>query len=256
MPSLSKVLLHCAFQTSVLRNGVRTISWITRPWRQPMPSDQSWLTPWTGSSFPSPNPPLEPRPTLTTSKELCWLASSCRFVKTKGHFNWVCLQHFNWIQTFCRSLLVDCSRCGRIGKLLHSDTQARGPCAPAVGLRGSVAQAGAAGVGGVPRVHSVREQLHENSLRNFPSSVSQSLYQLSVGCAMCTSRLEFRLLMAYDVMPHIGETNIIWLFFCYCSKSRVVWSHFKSLNPLKISTVVFLFFFFFSPTNIISVCLF
>lgn len=95
---LTKLLLRRSFQASVQNSGARTISWIARPWRQPRPFDQSWLTLWTGSSFPYLNPPSEPRPTPTTSKGHCWLGSSCRSVEAKRQHAWICLQQCNWIQ--------------------------------------------------------------------------------------------------------------------------------------------------------------
>lgn len=82
---LTKTLLlyvmHFFSQTSLLKSGARITSWIIPPWRQQRPLDQSWLTLWTGSSFPSLSPALEPRATHTTSKELWWPGSSCRYFR-------------------------------------------------------------------------------------------------------------------------------------------------------------------------------
>lgn len=85
-------------------------------------------------------------------------------------------------------LFVDCPRRGRIWKLPHSDTQAHGPRSPALQLRGSVTQAGAARMGSFPQLQPFRGQLHENSLWNFPSSVSQFIFSFRF---LRTSWLEF-----------------------------------------------------------------
>lgn len=125
------------FQTSVLKSGARTISWIIPPWRKPRPFDQSWLTRWTGSSFPSLSPPSEPRPTPITSRELCWLGSSCRYIETKCQYYWICLQQFNWNQVYsvcptCRLLEMWTDQ--ETTSFWHTSTWPRCTRSPATGL--------------------------------------------------------------------------------------------------------------------------
>lgn len=128
-------------------------------------------------------------------------------------------------------LFADCQRCGRIRKLPHSDTQARGPCSPALQLWGSVTQAGAARMGRFPRLQTVREQLHENSLRNFPSSVSQ----LGIGHVYKLFRIQLWWLM---ISCATLSRQTCFDGFCYYNKIGSSGHILNLFNPPKISTVV------------------
>lgn len=66
----------------------------------------------------------------------------------------------------------DRQRCGRFGELLHAAEQTRGSGSPSVGLRSEGSCTGSAGVGSVPRVQPLRQQLHPHRHTDLTAGVS------------------------------------------------------------------------------------